>query len=355
MFNALAILRRLALALGVCLLQIGCIFSGLATMCTVAAEGPIFPGKHWNQSAPSELHLNGPLLERFASNVGGDGCIVYRGVMVQSWGKVQRHKDWASAAKPVLSTLLLLAVQEHRIPSVDARLSELGWELSDKDQTMTFRHLANMLSGYALAEEPGSSWGYNDYAIKLYALSLQKIYGDSLDAVIRQRLKALQFEDGEIFASRDGAGVTASCRDMARLGWLWLHRGHWNGEPLLDRELFDACIRVQVPAETPRVAEGTHDYLKIGTFGGGTNQTASGPGAYGFNFWFNATLESGNRVWPALPADAFQANGMWNRDTITVIPSWHMVITLRRSSRPVRTRFGEWPVQSEPAAHQASG
>ena len=33
---------------------------------------------------------------------------------------------------------------------------------------MTFRHLANMMSGYGRPDSPGAAWAYNDYAIQLY-------------------------------------------------------------------------------------------------------------------------------------------------------------------------------------------
>ena len=42
--------------------------------------------------------------------------------------------------RQVLSTLLLLAVEEGKLASVDARLVELGWELSSKD-AVSYTHL----------------------------------------------------------------------------------------------------------------------------------------------------------------------------------------------------------------------
>ncbi len=295
------------------------------------AQSSVFPGDRWETRSPESLGLDPALLDRFASRVGGDGCIVRDGYLVKSWGEVTRHKDWASAAKPVLSTLLLLAVKEGRIASVDARVKDLGWNLSAKDAPMTFRHLANMVSGYALDEPPAAAWGYNDFAIQLYARSLEKAFGKSLDAAFRERLEALKFEDGEFFGSRGSLGVTASVRDFARLGWLWLNRGRWEGRQVLDAALFEDGFRVGVPSSTPRSASRTNDYLKVETYGGGANQTPHGPGVYGFNLWFNEALGSGQRVWPALPADAYQANGLWNRDTVTIIPSWRMVVACRRA------------------------
>ena len=40
------------------------------------------------------------------------------------------------------------------------------------------------------------------------------------------------------------------------------------------------------------------------------------------NWWFN----TGKRIWPSLPEDSFQANGHWNKETVTVIPSMAMVV-----------------------------
>jgi hypothetical protein len=99
---------------------------------------------------------------------------------------------------------------------------------------------------------------------------------------------------------------------------------------VLPLSLFDACVRPGVPADLPRTQGKGGDYLKLGSYGGGTDQTPYGPGAYGFNFWFNRPLVAERPlIWPALPADVYQANGMWNRDTVTVIPSLQMVVAVR--------------------------
>ena len=121
-----------------------------------------------------------------------------------------------------------------------------------------------------------------------------------------------------------------SPRDFARLGWLWLNHGRWGEDDVLPASLFDACIRPGVPADLPRTKGKDADYLDLGSYGGGTDQTPYGPGVYGFNFWFNQShTDEQPLVWPALPADTYQANGMWNRDTVTVIPSLRMVVAVR--------------------------
>jgi hypothetical protein len=66
----------------------------------------------------------------------------------------------------------------------------------------------------------------------------------------------------------------------------------------------------------------------VGTAGGGHDQTALGPGVYGFQWWFNVD----GRLWPDVPRDAFQTNGHWNRHALTIIPSLGLVVAWREAS-----------------------
>ena len=303
----------------------------------------VFPREQWEARPPQELGLDAAKLDAFAARVGGDGVIIKDGFLVKSWGEVATHKWWASASKPVLSTLLLAAVQEGKLASLDAPVRSAGWALSEKDAPMTFRQLANMTSGYATADAPGAAWGYNDFAIQLYARSLEKVFAQPLAEAFASRFGALQVQDGAFFGHRNNLGVVASPRDFARLGWLWLNRGRWRGEEIIRERLFSTEVRPQVPADLPRaITAGAKpdDYLAIGSYGGGTNQTPHGPGGYGLNFWFNTRTASGERVWPAAPPDVYQANGLWNRDTVTIFPGLRMVVAVRGATTPVKFEPG---------------
>lgn len=287
----------------------------------------VFPGTVWATKTPQELGLNQAKLDQFAKNVGGTGIIIKDGYIVKKWGKETSKGDWASAVKPVTSTLLFFAVNEGRISGVDALIKDWGWALSEKDQSMTFRHLANMTGGYARGEAPGAAWAYNDYAIKLYSLTMQKVFGQTLDQAAQQRFAPLQLQDGSLYGSRSGLGISTTPRDFARIGWLWLNKGNWNGNQLLPASYFDNYMMPQVPSNLPRTQIAGSDYLNIGTHGGGSDQTPYGPGFYGFNWWFN----TGNSFWPDAPADTFQANGHWGKEVMTIIPSLNMVVAARGS------------------------
>jgi CubicO group peptidase (beta-lactamase class C family) len=257
---------------------------------------------------------------------------------VKTWGDQAAKADWASAGKPVLNTLLFFAVQEGRIDAVEDRvapwvLAATGGTLRAEDQSMTFAQLMNMTSGYARIEGPGAAWAYNDVAMQLKNKLVGAIFGEPLDAPLRSRLAPLQLQDGSLLTTRSGYGVSTTTRDFARIAWFWRNRGNWRGQQILDEEFFDRYLRRQVSASTPRSSGADADYLNVGTFGGGTDQIAYGPGQFGMNWWFNGANDtvgtSGLRPWRDAPSDTVLALGHWNREVAVVIPSLNVVVATR--------------------------
>ncbi|MBI5510938.1 MAG: serine hydrolase [Deltaproteobacteria bacterium] len=295
------------------------------------AAAAVFPGVTWQTRTPAEVGLDAAKLASYrnAASPNGPGVIIRGGYLVYSWGDASARGDWASAMKPVMSTLLFFAVHEGRLAGVDAKVRDWGWALQSKDREMTFAHLANMTSGYALPEAPGAAWGYNDYAITLYSKTLfDRVFAQAANdvAAAPNRLGPLQLQDGSFFGSRSGRGVDASPRDFARIGWFWLNRGNWRGAQLLPQRFFDDYVKSQVPASLPRTTgtdSNINDYLGVGSIGGGVNQCAEGPGRYGFNWWF------GGDVLTAAPPDLFIAEGHGGREHMTIIPSQSLVVAYR--------------------------
>jgi CubicO group peptidase (beta-lactamase class C family) len=304
-----------------------------------------FPAKHWEQRTPEQAGMDGAKLDQLrdrlmtladhrrngptAQDPRSDGCIIKDGYLVYSWGDLTHKFNWYSASKPVLSTLLFFAIQQGRLKGVDDLIVDQGWDLAPKDRTMSFAHLANMVSGYTLPEPPGAAYAYNDFAIHLYALSLDRsLGGRRLNLPIAECLADLGLEDGEVFGNRHkGYGVVTSARDFARIGWFWLNRGAWNGRQVLAREFLDKYCRPHVPPDLPvSPCQDTDDYLQIGSYGGTSNQHAYGPGLYGFNWWFNAISPRTHQLnWPDAPADTLAALG-FGGNRMFIIPSRNLVI-----------------------------
>jgi hypothetical protein len=183
-----------------------------------------------------------------------------------------------------------------------------------------------MTSGYARPEKPGEAWSYNDVAIQLYQKTLfDRVYqaDPAIVANHGSRFGALGLQDGLTFSPKNRR-MSASVRDFARIAWFWLNQGQWNDKQLLPRSYFAEFMRPQVPEDLPitRHAD-TVDYLKIGTYGGGSNHfSRSGPGIYGFNWWFNHSGRDcpGRLAWPDAPDDTFMAIGAMGNST-AMIPS----------------------------------
>jgi hypothetical protein len=306
--------------------------SSLATMSVVVQH---YPGATWETRTPAEVGLRRAPLDSLAGAIGGVGTIVKDGYVVHSWGDQTAKADWASAAKPLVHTLLFFAAQENRIASLDDPvgnwvLAGTGGTLRPEDEPMTFLQLMNMTSGYAVIDAPGASWAYNDVASNLKNRLLGAVLGEPLDAQLLSRLAPLQLEDGSVLTTRGGYGASTTTRDFARIGWFWMNRGNWRNQEVLSSTFFEQYMRTLVPGTTPPSAGPDIDYLNVGSVGGGTDQSVYGPGLYGAAWWFNDTVgTTGLRAWPDAPLDTFQANGHWDREIIVMIPSLNMLVAAR--------------------------
>jgi CubicO group peptidase (beta-lactamase class C family) len=310
---------------------------------------PVYPGYTWETRSPESLGLNPSKLQQFKQAVGSTsfGCIVRNGYLADRWGikalKVlgpARMRGWASATKPYVGSLLLFALQEGLVEDLNSPVEQWGWDLREKDRDMTLTHLINMTSGYGLTESPGEVYAYNSYSARLlYLTVIERIYDvplDDLDAVEAlfqdpDRLGYLDFESDRLFTLRHGSPrlIKSTC-DMSRFGLMLAREGRWKERQILSPELLSIYLQPQVQKSIEYTrADSIEDYLDIGTTGGGWDDTSLGPGVYGFFWWFN----TGGRLWPDVPHDAFQANGHWNRQALTVIPSLDLVVAWRESEQ----------------------
>lgn len=307
------------------------VFCGLLLAFVAYSQTLVFPKEHWLERSAAEAGMDQSALDSLMRLLGGRGCVVADGYVVHSWGNQGERSDWLSAVKPVFSTLLFFAVEERRISGVNAKIRKYGWPLLPKDRRMTFAHLANMISGYARPEKPGKAWAYNDYAIQLYQRSLfEHVFKQPATEAFLERLGALQFEHRIEFKT-ERPRIYASVRDFARIGLFWLAKGNWDGHQILPRKYFDRYMKPHVPANLPHTRSGPgtqNDYLKIGTFGGGSDHFVTvGAGIYGFNWWFNGTgrLHPDKMAWPDGTPGTFMAIGAGG-NVLVVIPEYNLVL-----------------------------
>lgn len=298
----------------------------------------VYPGATWQTRRPEEVGLQSARLDDLSQLVRGRGCVIRHGYLVYSWGDLSKSADIASAFKPVISALLFLAVQEGKLKSVDdpvathePRLKELN---GGKDGHITWRHLASQTSGYVLAESPGRSYAYNDYALALYYDVLtQKVYRGRGTEVLKTRLAdALQFQDRysfEAFGPNDRPGrLAVSVRDLARFGLRCLRGGEWKDKQIIRPEFIRLALSSPVPADLPLTRAKNADMLpRQRSLGGGKNITSIGPGYYSFNWWLNRINKQGNRLFPEAPPDTYVASGHGGERMLWIIPSLDLIVS----------------------------
>jgi CubicO group peptidase (beta-lactamase class C family) len=291
-----------------------------------AAAGPgasagVFPGATWPTASPAAVDLDPTRLADLAAHVGGSGVVIRHGYLVYEWGAGgTKTGDWASASKPLLSTLLFLA-DSRGLTTIHTPMADVMAEGSAKDEAITFFHLANMISGYSRGEEAGWAWAYNDYAINLYGYALcREVFGQNPSSVVATELDFLGFEDSPTISDAQyGRIKIMSIRDFARLGLLWLNRGTWNGTSRIPSSYFD-LVTNQVPAGTPRTTANGPESWDLGTYGGTDDQGGYGPGHYGMNFWVNTS-----GMWPGVPTNVYAAIGHGGQKTCVVMPDLDLV------------------------------
>jgi CubicO group peptidase (beta-lactamase class C family) len=297
----------------------------------------VYPQSAWEKRTPETVGLSADKLKALAELSGGRGCVVRYGYLVYSWGDPARSGDIASAVKPMISTLLLLAVQQGRVRGIDARLADVEPRLRTvnrgKDAAITWRHLASQTSGYGLSEAPGEAYAYNDFALALYYDTLtRQVYKQDGTRVLKEQLgDVLGFQDRytfEAFGPDDRPGRLAiSVRDLARFGLLYLRGGRWKDKQVLSPESVRIALSSPVPAGLPRTRGQQADMLpKQRSLGGGKDQTPVGPGCYSFNWWLNRSDKDCRRLYADAPPDTFVAVGHGGERALWVVPSLDLVV-----------------------------
>lgn len=335
MTDTRALRLRLALSL---------IVLGLVSLTPVGAQistDVVFPSETWEYIGRGDLTAYGWSPEalqkattfiRDESNTTGL-VVVDRGRVVYQYGDVQELSYVASVRKSILSMLYGYWVETGTIKLETTleqlQIDDIGGLLPIEKQAtigqvITARsgvyHPASY-SGDDLAQAPPrgsqkpgtymlySNWDFNVAGAIFEQLTKRNIY----DELQSQLAIPLQFEDwdrraqhkeGDLTVSKYPAyPIWVSTRDMARIGYLMLREGLWNGRQVISREWARKIVGVVTP-----VQEMNPIRRRDGYFG------------YGYMWW---VWDGPKAVGPFKGAySAVGAVGQW----ITVFPSVNLVV-----------------------------
>jgi CubicO group peptidase (beta-lactamase class C family) len=173
--------------------------------------------------------------------------------------------------------------------------------------------------------EPGKVWAYASAPVDLLSLVVEdvsgQLLGDFLNEQIARPIGAAPIEfpkfgehSGGSGGPRGGAKLTT--RDLARLGYLLLHKGRWRDDAG-ERQVFAPQTVKRVTHWAPELESAIFRVPNLGSPGKENAQHY-----YGYLFWTNRTQES---LGKSVPRDAFYMSG-WGKQTCCVIPSLDMVV-----------------------------
>jgi len=192
---------------------------------------------------------------------------------------------------------------------------------------------------------PGTAFLYWDDAVHMLIRVLTSKLGQTMESYVRSKITdPIGLTDftwdkiSDVFPGYDeskisGVDINAiyiytSASQFARLGYLFLNKGKWNGIQVIEKSFVEDVTKNQVPATISL-------YKNINTdtnFIMGEHADLDGRGCSGYMVWVNGIEANGKRHMPDAPPGTYYANGGWS--LLFVIPEWNMVIARTGEYRP---------------------
>ena len=309
----------------------------------------VWPGKNWEEAEPEELGFDRAKLAeagRYQAEIAVDQP--YR-ILIARHGKIAA--EWifrsdpiteahqASASKSTFSSVLGIAIQEGVIKSENDRVADYYPEMLDvapgegpkegryafpENEGITFKQLIGNTSGYMKpGEAPGKVFNYQTFGMNILTHAIASAYSLYKSSKPEQGAGFGTLTEWKIRNVIDGnwswkygnfdmhaeaklgvfgymTSYQMTLRDMARMGWLWLNKGNWNGTQVIPETWIEKATRV-----SEEILENEPIDRHV----------------YGLGFWCNDQ----GQVWPELPKDSFAASGAGNQH-IWVCPSLDLVV-----------------------------
>lgn len=298
---------------------------------TTSMQRDYWPTPEWRISTPEQQGMNSQLvsgLDHFLENIQKrpalntvivvrHGYIVYERYFKEY--NQQSYQQFHSMTKSVISTLVGVALQQGFIKSLDQHWEEFVPEyfsaITDpKKRQITLRHLLKMTSGlqpdplaypgrfgdtsqdwirFAVEQStlasPDQMFMYCSLGSHMLSVILTKATGMSTLEFARKYLFAplgIESNESEGFAWKTdpqeyhigGAYVQLKARDAAKIGYLYLNNGQWDGIQIIPADYVAEATREQTRGGSPETTgygyhwwvtqeQGYHNFFAAG-FGG---------------------------------------------------------------------------------------
>jgi CubicO group peptidase (beta-lactamase class C family) len=255
---------------------------------TGAPVSAYFPNDEWQSSTPEEQGLDSGLILQMLQEIRDKGIDIHSVLLVRNgylvtevyvdpYTRDTKHPVF-SVTKSVISMLTGIAMREGYINSVNQKVLDffptIAKNVTDENVwNLTLEHLLTMSAGYntttvppaevldqkdasfdivehiltynSILEKPGTTFFYDSGLPHLLSAIIQQTTGISTLKYAQEKLfgplgiTGVTWETDPRGIPLGNTGLMLSPRDMAKLGYLYLNRGQWNGEQIVPTEWVD--------------------------------------------------------------------------------------------------------------------
>ena len=255
------------------------VFLAENALCEQPKQRQYWPTSGWQTSTPEQQGMDSAKLmiadefiqdrlpDAFSLLVVKNGYLVFE--KYYSWGSAEKYAVVHSVTKSVTSALIGIALDKGYLKNVDQKLIEFFPEyITDESEPgkreIRLKHLLTMSAGYMwndrgpsmmnwysssnwvksavqlpLKDSPGEVFNYNSSTSHLLSIILTKSTKTSTLDFARKNLfdplgiqSAFWREDPQGYHI-GGFGLGLSARDLAKIGFLYLNNGYWNGQSIV--------------------------------------------------------------------------------------------------------------------------
>jgi CubicO group peptidase (beta-lactamase class C family) len=254
-----------------------------STATTSQTSAPVYPVPEWQRIEPAAAGFDAAKLPPLRAKLDSIGTtammVVVNGRSVFEYGDITRISYHASVRKSLLSMLIGIYKERGQV-DLNKTLEQLGIDdvggLTKEERQATVLNLLTARSGVYHAasnagddlasapprgsQKPGTYMLYSNWDFNALGTAFEKMTGMSIyDAFEQSIAKPIGMQEWDRSRHRRGGNAQLSehlayhfhlsTRDMARVGYLMLREGNWNGRQIVPK----AWVKESTATFTPRM------------------------------------------------------------------------------------------------------
>lgn len=266
-----------------------------------------FGQSNLERSLPEDEGVSTEQILKFLKAANNDKTTEFQSFVLLRHGKVISQATWKpyqnslkntlySCSKSFTATAIGFAVQEGKLKVSDQVISffpdKLPANISENLQNLTVKDLLTMSAGMdpdpsfsivptetdwvkaflatPIVNKPGTKFLYNSVATYMLSAIIQKVTGEELIAYLKPRLfdplhiVGMDWEKDPAGIDSGGWGLRIKTEDMAKFAQLFLQKGKWDGQQILDEKWIMEASKAQImqnPEATMEMKSGS-DWLQ---------------------------------------------------------------------------------------------